>query len=267
MKLITSLATLAAASALTLVPTAQAFTAKLGDPVGDAGDAADLTGLSVGYASGDADMLALKIGGGAAIPPDGDIVIGFDTDRDPATGTDGGADYLLELVPSSKGLSVALSRRQGDGYVAARLRLPVLTAEDGGTAIVGLCLCELRNPTAFGIFARSELGDSSDSVPDAGTAEIDLPILRSVLTSMHLPVAGKTLTTEITGVRLVNDPVHVVRPQSATCAAKLGAATLPLAGRCRWRLPTEARGKRIALSIKVTYLGTTTTFSETVPVS
>src|SRR5262245_21846932 len=102
----------AALAAVVLVPTSSAFTARLGDAIGDSGAAADLMSGSVSYDNGDAELLILRVSGAGRIPDGGDVVIGFDTDRNPATGTDGGADYLLELVPGTKGFGVALSRWQ-----------------------------------------------------------------------------------------------------------------------------------------------------------
>jgi hypothetical protein len=258
----------ALALGLASVSPAPAAIPPITDAVGDAGAAPDLTGLTVTYAGGDADAVGVKVSfaGGGDLPAGSTIVVGLDTDRNPATGADGGADYLIDLQPVPSGVAATFSRWHAGRYEFFSPADPVLTAGGNGELTFYFCLCDLGDPTAFGIFARSELADSSDMLPDTGTAAIDLPVVYSVLLVHPLPVAGKAFQTAVQGIRLANDRMHIVQPQSATCSAKLAGKSLALTGRCRWRLPPGASGQQIAISITVRYAGETTTFNHSYPV-
>src|SRR5439155_2881655 len=133
--------------------------ATLSDASGDAlGGAPDLTGLTVGYEGSDVDAVVMQVQyAGDQLPGGSHIVVGLDTDRNAATGSDGGADYLIELEPAS-------------GKVVASFCNPAITAVKSGVALLVFCLCDLNHPTALRIFARGESADgsASDSMPDTG---------------------------------------------------------------------------------------------------
>jgi hypothetical protein len=264
-----SAAVLASAAGLAFAGSAHAAAPSFPDPAGDSATAPDLTGLTFSYRSGDADALSITVdwAGSADLPQGSQIVVGLDTDRNPATGTDNGADYRLILAPvvgASGKVGMGFERWQGGSYVTWSPRLPAFTAARGGSVLAVMCLCDLNDPVSFDMFARSEVEGAAetDSVPDAGTSVVSLPIVHSVLfrTSPLSPVAGRSFTGTIEGIRLAADPTKVYALSTATCTAKLATATLPLSSRCRWQIPTTAAGKPLAVSIRVVYQGAVTTF-------
>jgi hypothetical protein len=264
-----SAAVVASAAWLTLAGSGRAAPPSFPDPTGDSATAPDLTGLTFSYRSGDADALSITVdwAGSVDLPQGSQIVVGLDTDRDPATGSDNGADYRVILAPvvgASSKVGMGFERWQGGSYVTWSPRLPAFTAAKGGSVLAVMCLCDLNDPVSFDMFARSEIDGAADtdSVPDAGTSLVTLPIVHSVLfrTSPLSPVAGKSFAGTIEGIRLEADPSRVYALSTATCTAKLAAATLPLSGRCRWQIPTTATGKPLAVSIRVVYQGAVTTF-------
>src|SRR5262249_29908237 len=152
---------------------AGAYTSRIADPAGDSGGAPDLTGMTVTFDDQDADALVVKIAYARSLTSGSGIVVGLDTDLNPATGGEGGADYLITLVPATRGaVAAAFSRWQSSQYVAFSPVQPVVSAGGDGQAEVILCLCDVKNPLGFGIFARSEVtgGTDTDQMPDAGTA-------------------------------------------------------------------------------------------------
>src|SRR5215468_6225751 len=82
---------------------AGAYTSRISDSAGDSGGAPDLTGMTVAFDDQDADALVVKIAYAGSLTSGSDIVVGLDTDLNPATGGDGGADYLITLVPATNG--------------------------------------------------------------------------------------------------------------------------------------------------------------------
>lgn len=245
--------------------------ATLSDASGDAlGGAPDLTGLTVGYEGSDVDAVVMQVQyAGDQLPDGSHIVLGLDTDRNAATGSDGGADYLIELEPASGNVVPSFWRWKGGSYQEFQVRNPAITAVKGGVALLVFCLCDLNHPTALRIFARGESADgsASDSMPDTGAADLNVPVVSSVNYSIPFPTAGSAFWAEVHGVRLAYDRLHLVPAESATCSAKLAGKQLALTGHCRWHLPADTKGKRLALTIKVTYKGGASTFVQSYPVS
>ncbi len=245
-------------------PASADYSTKLADPVGDSGGAPDLVGLIVSYTGPDADALTLAVAQQPSTLPDGsDILIGFDTDRDPATGGDGGADYLLTLTPTPGGVDPTFSRWESTQYVPFQPAEPVLSGSKDGAELIGLCLCDLKNPTDFGIFARSEGNGATDLLPDSGTSEVALPVLAGIRYAVNQPVAGRRFQVLVRGVHLLANPQAVQTPQSVTCSATLAGKRLALTGHCLWRIPVTAHGQKLMLSIAAGYAGTKATFTHT----
>src|SRR5437773_2274042 len=85
--------------------------ATVSDASGDAlGGAPDLTGLTVGYEGSDVDAVVMQVQyAGDQLPDGSHIVLGLDTDRNAATGSDGGADYLPDTGAADLNVPVVSS--------------------------------------------------------------------------------------------------------------------------------------------------------------
>ena len=90
---------------------------------------------------------------------------------------------------------------------------------------------------------------------DVLTYELALPTVRSVEAtfSARAPVAGKVFT--VSSVRLTLTNNAEVRPQSLTCRATLAGKVLKPVARCSWRLPANAKGKRLLIQMTLAYDG------------
>ena len=62
------------------------------------------------------------------------------------------------------------------------------------------------------------------------------------------------------GITLGLDTDEIVRPETMQCMLKIAGKTVKLlAGGCKWRIPTAAKGKRGTLKLTATYQGVSVT--------
>lgn len=231
----------------------------LTDPQGDAaGGAADITQVVV---SNDFDgniTFQITIPDRQTFTADDLLFIFLNTDKDTTTGISGGIDYAI--VIDSSGAS--LVRASGSSSFAPAPQT-TLTVADGGTT-VRLNRTELGDTTGFLFAVASGLksNDSADdSAPDSGTAGYDLE-LKPVLDTLAAkfapakPKHGKPF--RLSGTTLRVEDGTVVKG-TITCVAKLDGKRL--AGRCSWRIPANARGKRLVVTLTAHYKGASATFT------
>ncbi|MFL5980840.1 MAG: hypothetical protein ACJ74R_03930 [Gaiellaceae bacterium] len=232
--------------------------ATLTDPQGDAvGGAADITQVVV---SNDLDgdiTFAVTLPDRPTFTADDLLFIFLNTDKDAATGIPGGIDYAV-VVDSNGG---TLLRASGSSFAPAPQT--TLTLADNGKTI-RVNRSELGNTVGF-LFAVASGLDSNesadDTAPDSGTAVYDLtlkPVLDSLVArfSPAKPKHGKPFRLAGTTLRL--DDGTVVKG-TTTCVAKLNGKRL--AGRCSWRIPASARGKRLVVTLTARYQGVSATFT------
>lgn len=245
-------------AALVLGPGGAGAATTFTDPGGDAvGGAADMTQVVV---SNDFDgniTIAMTIPNRTTFTTDDTLVIVFDTDKNASTGTSG-IDYAI--VAGAGG--VALLRGDGTTFVATA-QTTLRAADNNKTVTVNRS--ELGGTTGF-IFGASTFLDSSetavDDAPDSGAWIYDLD-LKPVLDTLAArfapakPKAGKVFRLAGTTLRLEDGTT--VKADSITCVAKLNGKRL--AGRCSWRMPKNAKGKRLVVTLTAHYKGATTTFT------
>ena len=120
---------------------------------------------------GDADGVIMQLHFvGDQLPAGSRVVVGLDTDRNAATGGDGGADFLIDLEPADGKVAATFSQWKSGAYHVFQLGNPGFSAVKSGVILLVFCLCDFKNPSAFGLFARSEAASSSDAMPDSGNA-------------------------------------------------------------------------------------------------
>ena len=225
------------------------------DPAGDAvGGAADITQVVV---SNDFDgnisfALTTNL---TAFTSDDSVVIVLDTDKNSSTGTRG-VDYAI--VTSATGAT--LLQWSGTAFTTVRT---LQTANNNMTITANGS--DLGGTTGF-VFAVSSLLASTpaarDDAPDTGGWTYDLelkPVLYTL--SAHFspakPRAGRAFRLAGTTLRLKDGTT--VKADSVTCVAKLNGKRL--AGRCAWRIPASARGRRLAVVLTAHYKGASATFT------
>jgi len=227
------------------------------DPTGDAvGGAADITQVVV---SNDPDgniTFALTIPDRTTLTSDDRLFIFLNSDKDPATGF-GGLDYAI--VIDSDG--AVLVRAAGSSFAQAPQTTLTVTAD---RKAVTINRSELGETTGFLFFAESGLDSSEsaeDSAPDSGTAAYDLD-LKPVLDTLSArfapakPKHGKPFRLASTTLRLEDG---TVAKGTITCVAKLNGKRL--AGRCSWRIPPNARGRRLVVTLSARYKSVSATFT------
>ena len=229
------------------------------DPQCDAtGGAADITQVDV---SNDFDgnvTIALTIPNRTTLTPDDLLFIFLNSDKDLTTGISGGIDYAI--VIDSQGAT--LVRASGSSFAPAPHA--TLTLADNGKT-VALNRSDLGETTGFFVLVVSGLDSTEsagDSVPDTGRALYDLnlkPVL-DTLVARFLPAKPKHgKPFRLSGTTLRVEDGTVVRADSITCVAKLNGKRI--AGRCSWRIPANARGKRLAVTLTARYKGVSATFT------
>lgn len=228
------------------------------DATGDSADAADIVSLTV--SNDDAGLLTFAFTYGnrpSGLTGDDGLLVFLDTDRNPQTGDpDLGADYLLVFVASQQ--AGGLLRWQNNDFEEAQPQATFRASVDGRQLQINRS--ELGNTAAFS-FGGITLRESNESVDaiSAGNAllsyQVVLAQIRSVAPrfSPASPRAGRRFSVPGATVRLTSG--QNVAPSAVTCTARLAGRTLRPVARCAWRMPANARGKRLVVTVTVTYQG------------
>jgi hypothetical protein len=228
------------------------------DPTGDSADAADISALTV--SNDDAGLLTFRFTYANRAPGltgDDAVIILLDTDRNEQTGDpDLGTEYAVFFLASQQ--NGVLLRWQNNEYQETP-QTTFRATPDGLQLQVNRR--EMGNTTAFDFgavtFRDLEGNESADGIPDGSLAtyQLVLPQIRSVVPrySPANPRAGRRFSVPGATVRLTNG--QNVAPSTITCTARLAGRALRPVGRCAWRIPANARGKRLVVTVTVTYQG------------
>ena len=232
---------------------ASTFTDAQGDAVGGA---ADFTQLAV---SNDFDgniTFAFTFANRSVLTDDDLVLILLNSDKNASTGTSG-ADFAIGV-----GTFGAVLLR-GDGTSFQPASAGTLTTSNNNLTVT-INRSDLGGTTGFLFLAVSTLDsntNAADVVPDSGASyDLDLKPVLDTLTAHFSPAkpkAGKVFRLAGTTLRLGDGTT--VKADSITCVAKLSGKRL--AGRCSWRIPVSARGKRLAVTLTARYKGASATFT------
>jgi hypothetical protein len=254
---------LAAASAvaalLASLPAGAAGSQTYTDPSGDSASAADVGSVAVSNDDAGALTIGLRFANRTQLNPDDGFAIGLDTDRNARTGQVFGAEYLL--VGTAEG--AGLAGWNGTTYDPAVPQTTLLATSDLMNFRINRS--ELGNASSFDLFVLTfnDSTEDSDMAPNVGavwTYNVQLkPDVRSVNATFApaKPRAGKRFA--VAGVRLTLASGQRVAPETKRCTAKLAGKTLRPSGTCAWLVPKTAKGKRLTVSMVVTYKGVTRT--------
>lgn len=225
------------------------------DPQGDAvAGAADITQLVV---SNDLDgnvTFAVTLADRTTFTADDLLFILLNTDKDSSTGVSG---FDFAIVVASDG--AALVRASGTTFVPAPQT--TLTLADNNKTIK-INRSELGDATGFAVGVLTLL-DSNDAADDAAgpfAYELELKPVLDTLAAKFAPAKprhGKVFRLATTNLRL--DDGTAVKADSITCVAKLNGKRL--AGRCSWRIPANAKGKQLSVTLTAHYQGVSATFT------
>lgn len=217
------------------------------------------------------DNLAITIGLHIHDRPDFSVddaySIYFDTDSNAGTGagTESGApagtEYAIDIAKDAS----SLRRWSGSSFEPVTPQAPIITEWlDGYGPVLQIGRTDLGDTQAFSLVFVTTNGVDRDLAPDAGMWSYKLSPL--ALTPGRIAVgsarAGKPLVARMEVER--SDFGIALWEGKITCTARVGGKAL--AGRgsfarelvgCTWRVPTNARGKRLGGTVMVTFQGVT----------
>ena len=274
---------------LIIAPVAAAVTAGLalaggagavgtyGDRTGDSGAAPDITSATV--TSDAAGQIELRIGV-ASMPPSPSEVLTIawlNTDMNAYTGAPDslGADYVMVVDESDDSYGFAAWNGTDWNWDTPYSTVGIRT--DSTSVTISVNRSELGNTAGLNFWVRTRLGTEDpaavDDAPDDGMWNYTLaaggPEIRGVLVSSKPgfgPVAGKPFVVIPAGLRLPPSDTGISLlpgPESYSCTARLAGRAIAGygTGRCSWRIPKTARGKRLVVSLTVAYQGSRSTTS------
>jgi hypothetical protein len=260
-------AAMAAIVALVLIPTSSARVmgtpAEYADPAGDAKSAPDIAKVTIDLDSASGVLsFVVDLAPSEQLAGDGLVGIALDADRNGATGDKSGSDYLVIIGADGAGLL----KWNGSDMVPFN-HAPMAIGRQAGKVAVIFCSCDIGTQT-FDFAVLGVRGDDLDVAPDNG-GTYPIPAAAIEITSFVyapkplLPKAGKRFKLEPLGIRLGTN--EVVAPDSLSCSAKLAGKSLKGSGvgGCSWLLPKKSRGKKLVVTVNVTYQGQSETFSQT----
>lgn len=246
------------------------------DPAGDAAGGPDLIEVGVANDAFSRVGFTIRIAGGKALQADGVIVLGFDADRNPATGAEG-IDYML-FVDGER--YTGLLAWDGTQWVES----PSSTLKTywwGDTVLLALDRSELGNSSAFtfvvlaGTFAGEEFVPSDDSGGVWAYTSIaktfGMATGSVVVVTKGGAKAGKPFVVGYVFGR-TDSPEPATAPKT-TCVATLAGKRIPArvaqdseTASCRVTLPATAKGKVLKLTLTTTSGGKSATKSYTTKV-
>ena len=238
------------------------------DTVGERADAPDIGAVT---ASLDGDVVSISVNA-ANLPPlfeDGTAAFMFDTDRNPATG---GSLGDLALLIDWKTLGSVFVRWSGTEYVpASKVADPTRYLVGGSSFALMFHRANLGATDGFDFAVAAARGAIEegriDRAPDSGAwsfsyaaapPEVTPPaaVVVEDMTATFVPAqprAGRRFALGTARLRLSNG--ETARPESVACAARLAGRVLRPVGRCTWRIPANARGKRLLVTLTPRYDG------------
>ncbi len=191
----------------------------------------------------------------------------LDTDSNLATGTTAesgspaGAEYAIDLVDQAS----TLRRWNGTAFDPVATQKPIATGwlEGYGPALE-IARADLGDPQSFSLVYVTTNGVDHDLAPDTGMWPYTVsPLVLTARRLVGMPArAGKVL---VAGMEVTRSDFDIPLDEGTiACRAKLAGRNL--AGRglfagdlvaCGWRIPKNARGKRVAGTVSVTFQGVT----------
>ena len=241
---------------------------RFSDAPGDSGAAPDITDVDIGN---DVVLGPIVIWITLANRPndlaaEDDLVLYFNTDRDPATG-DEGSDYAIAVDADSVGAF------QWDGTTYAAISTPSLSARfsKGDKAVrVAIHPNDLGGASAFEVYIEASTGEEYDGAPNgppkwpytlsAGPLRLSVA---GVLVAPKRPVTGKTFAAALSVIRedineyLALGKVRCTLRARAQTIRSTRAAVVSGVPLCLWKVPKSAAGKLLRGTISVTYGGAT----------
>lgn len=249
-----------ALAALALVigpaPAAAAGSNSYLDVSGDGASAPDIGNVVVTNDDNGRIAMRVSVGNQPALTGTSAILIAIDSDRNKLTGDSIGIDYLFGI----DAVGFSFGKWNGSDFADFQYA-PVQVSYSSGVSFT-FDRKDIGSPPAFDfVVLAADMADGAaptfDRAPEIGawTYEVKItpPTVESARVSFapSIPRAGKLFAATPGNVRLSNG--DDVQPTGYTCRATLAGKPLQPAGVCAWRIPKNARGKRIVVTVTVEY--------------
>ncbi len=254
-----ALALLALAPAVGAAVRATSYT----DAAGDSLTAPDETAIAVSNDAAGAITFKVTVANRPG-PLNGDdaVAVAIDADRNAGTGDSDGMEYLVALGPGG-----AAALKWDGSHYAAYAHGPVSGSYSSGTAQITIGKADLGGVAAFDFFTMTLAADAPqqdrDYAPENGVFTYTLTVppkatpakIGSADTyfTAAAPKAGKVFG--VTGVTVYLTDKTFGKTSPASCSAKLAGRALNPVGRCRWKVPATAKGKKLVVTVSVSYKG------------
>jgi hypothetical protein len=263
---------LIAAAALALIGSgASGAAGKYTDPAGDARGGPDITNVAVASESNGQIVFTISVAG-LQVGAEMATLLFIDADANPATGAMNmlGAEYVFLIDEHSN--SYGFARWTGSDWDENTPSSTVRVTDGQGSRLVSVNASELGGTQSFNFWIRSitgavAAGQFDDAPDDAGfnyTLAAAGPDIRQVgvKATPSSPRVGKRFSVEPTTLVLPtggNANVASPLPESFRCTARLGTRVLrgKGAGGCTFAIPKGSKGKRLTITLTVTYQGAT----------
>jgi hypothetical protein len=256
----------AAALVLGLPAAARAAPVSFNDPGGDNAAAADIGAVTVDSAADGFISLKASIANLPQIGQPGFAIVVFDTDRNGATGSLMGGDYVFFFEFSAAGWG--MRRWNGTEYVDAGG--DSVATIGAGSLEVKVGPASLGGAKAFNFVIVAGSGEVEtaeiDAAPDSGTwfYEVKAPVVTvDTIVAKFVPAAPKAgAVFQAPLVRMKLSDGRTVLASKYRCVAQLAGKLLRGTGKgsCSFRIPKNAKGKRLRVTLFVTYNGVTDEF-------
>jgi hypothetical protein len=229
------------------------------DPASDSGSAPDL--ISVDVSNDSAGNVTFGIGfSPPTLASDEGLGIYVDSDQNASTGdpSHGGTDYVLFLYQASWDFY----RWSGSSFVSAS-HGPISVSATPSGASATINKADLGGASSFRFWLESQKASSSGSGLEAwdvaGPYTYTPTSVAKVLVTLKPPAAAKgihpgtSFSIMAASVRLSDGTTASADPVS--CTATVGSKSLPSAGTCAWKVPKSAGGKKVVVTVTVSYGG------------
>jgi hypothetical protein len=228
------------------------------DPTGDGGATPDITTVVVSNDDSGLVSFAITFANPALLTGSNFVLVFLNTDRNIGTGRAGdGSEYAIYVDATSQVFA------RWNGTMFAQQASTTFTRT--GASTLGINKTDIGGVNAFNFYLiAGGASVTGDTAPDgAGVWSFDLqarPQLQAISARFTpaVPRAGKVFA--ITGAVVRLQGGKQVRPSSFACRAKLGGRALAASGRCRWVMPRNAKGRKLAITITATYQGVSASF-------
>lgn len=273
-----TVAAAALAAVLTFGMSASAGTGSFTDPAGDGNGAPDITGVSVGADATGTVQLSVTIPGleaadGAKNP---EVDVFFDADKNGATGSSSGTDYVLYYWRTADDSGWDLEKWNGTTYQEVPASQTLVFSLSGDTLTWRFSSKSDIVTSGFNFRVVSAIFDASDNMlgadaaPDGGAWTFDVgsaviaPAIGDPLAVPSRPVHGKLfsvsfpITRADTGAQLQGGTLAVATAIGGKAIAK-NAALANATAHVAVQIPAGARGKTLVVKVTVTANGKTAT--------